>query len=119
MKGPLFNSAITLIGMYIALKFVLPLFTAPLPASLIFLYLALTLSSLLGYAENGSWANMTSTLETIVVLWMPVYLYLSMRRVYGQGHFVTALKFLVIGTCYFVLALMGFILTVIAGLWLA
>ena len=84
-----------------------------------FLYLALTLSSLLGYAKNGSWANMTSTLETIVVLWMPVYLYLSMRRVYGQGHFVTALKFLVIGTCYFVLALMGFILTVIAGLWLA
>jgi len=84
-----------------------------------FLYLALAVSSLLGYGEETSWADLTSTLEGIVVLWMPVYIYLSMRRVYEQGHFVTMFKFLVLGTCYFVLALMGFVFTVIAGIWLA
>ena len=47
MKGPLAKTAIILlVGMYVFLKFILPLFTAPLPASLIFLYLALTLKPL-------------------------------------------------------------------------
>jgi len=47
MKGPLFNTAVVLAGIYVFLKFILPLFTAPLPATLIFLYLALTLSALM------------------------------------------------------------------------
>lgn len=47
MKGPLFNTAVVLAGIYLFLKFILPLFTAPLPATLIFLYLALTLSALM------------------------------------------------------------------------
>jgi mono/diheme cytochrome c family protein len=43
MKGNvLLKSAILIVGVYVFLKFVLPLFTAPLPASLIFLYIALT-----------------------------------------------------------------------------
>jgi hypothetical protein len=45
MKGPLSTTAIFLAGMYVFLKFILPLFTAPLPASLIYLYLVLTLSA--------------------------------------------------------------------------
>ena len=40
--GALLKSAILIVGVYLFLKFVLPLFTAPLPASLIFLYIALT-----------------------------------------------------------------------------
>ena len=47
MKGPLFNSAVVLAGIYVFLEFILPLFTAPLPARLIFLYLALTFSALM------------------------------------------------------------------------
>jgi len=43
MKGGILLKAfVLLVGMYLFLKFILPLFTAPLPASLIFLYLALT-----------------------------------------------------------------------------
>ena len=45
MKSPLSKTAILLVSMYVFLKFILPLFTAPLPASLIFLYLMLTLSA--------------------------------------------------------------------------
>jgi hypothetical protein len=45
MKGsPLLKSAILIAVVYLFLKFVLPLFTAPLPASLIFLYIALTVT---------------------------------------------------------------------------
>ena len=40
--GVLVRSILLVVGIYVFLKFVLPLFTAPLPASLIFLYLALT-----------------------------------------------------------------------------
>lgn len=45
MKSSLAKTAILLAGMYVFLKFILPLFTAPLPASLIFLYLALTFAA--------------------------------------------------------------------------
>ncbi len=45
MNGPLAKTAILLAGMYVFLKFLLPLFTAPLPASLIVLYLALTFAA--------------------------------------------------------------------------
>ncbi len=47
MKGPLAKAGILLLGMWIFLKFILPLMTAPLPASLIWLYLALTLSAIM------------------------------------------------------------------------
>ena len=42
MGGPLLRPIIIIAAMYIFLKFGMPLFTAPLPASLIFLYIALT-----------------------------------------------------------------------------
>ncbi|RMH06690.1 MAG: hypothetical protein D6704_06600 [Nitrospirae bacterium] len=58
MKGPLATAAVILVGMYVVLKFVLPLFTAPLPASLIYLYLALTLSAILiFYTISGESLN--------------------------------------------------------------
>ena len=47
MKGPIFNGAILLGVIYVFLKFILPLFTAPLPSSLIILYMALTLSGIM------------------------------------------------------------------------
>ena len=47
MKGPLVSAAILLAGVFIFLKFILPQFTAPLPASLIYLYLAITLSGIM------------------------------------------------------------------------
>jgi hypothetical protein len=47
MKGGLLlKGTILVVGTYLFLKFVLPLFTAPLPASLIFLYIALTVTGI-------------------------------------------------------------------------
>ena len=49
MKSPLAITAMTLFGIFAFLKWVLPLFTAPLPMNLIGLYVALTLSALMIY----------------------------------------------------------------------
>ncbi len=55
MKGPLAQTGILLVGTYVFLKFVLPLFTAPLPASLIFLYVALTVAAaMIFYTMSGA-----------------------------------------------------------------
>lgn len=48
--GALLKPAILIVGIYLFLKFALPLFTAPLPASLIFLYLALTTTGIVIFA---------------------------------------------------------------------
>jgi len=55
MKGPITTTAVTLAGIFVFLKFILPLITAPLPMSLIWLYLALTLSALMiFYTMSGA-----------------------------------------------------------------
>src|SRR5215211_2488304 len=57
MKGGILAKGLILIaGIYVFLKFVLPLVTAPLPASLIFLYLALTVAGIMifGTLSAGS-----------------------------------------------------------------
>ncbi len=61
MKGPLLKSALAVIGVYIFFKFILPLFTAPLPASLINLYLALTVGAILIFVTLSA-----SSLETFM-----------------------------------------------------
>ncbi len=54
-NAALVKSLILLISMYVALKFGMPLFTAPLPASLIFLYLALTTTGIvIFYTLSGA-----------------------------------------------------------------
>ena len=47
MKSPILKAIIGLACVYVFLKFMLPLFTAPIPSTLIFLYLSLTLSGIL------------------------------------------------------------------------
>jgi len=54
MKGPIASGIILLAGVFLFLKFILPLFTAPLPASLIYLYLALTLSGIMIYGTMSA-----------------------------------------------------------------
>lgn len=55
MKSPLMSAGLLLAGVFIALKFILPLFTAPLPSQLIYLYLTLTFSGIMLYSTmSGS-----------------------------------------------------------------
>ncbi len=50
MKNPLSTAAIILVVVFIIFEFGMPLFTAPLPASLVYLYLALTLAGIMLFA---------------------------------------------------------------------
>ena len=73
MKGPLLKSALVVIGVMVFLYWVLPLFTAPLPASLIWLYIALTVSSILIFVTMSA-----SSLEAFMG---PITRFLT-----GEGH---------------------------------
>lgn len=54
-----------------------------------------------------------------LLVWMPVYLLLMQKRVYGQGWPLTILKFGILGVGYFALLICGATLTVMARLvWL-
>lgn len=54
--------------------------------------------------------------ETLLWIWMPLYLLLMQKRVYGQGWILTVLKYCVLGLCYFVLLSLGAAFTVLASL---
>lgn len=74
-----------------------------------FFFLLLTLQILL--ARLGDAVSALETPATIVVvtggLYLPVYLFMAMRRVYGQGRFVTFLKYIALSVAYF----FGFVFT--------
>ena len=57
--------------------------------------------------------------EAAIWLWMPLYLLLMQKRVYGQGWTMTVLKFCVIGLCYSILLSFGAAFTTVTSLvWL-
>jgi hypothetical protein len=68
-----------------------------------FVFLILTLQIL--FVRMMSLAALPEAISAISVflvsLYIPVYLYKSMRRVYGQGHWLVSLKFMVLLLSYF------------------
>lgn len=72
MRGPIASGSVLLVGVFVFLKFILPLFTAPLPASLIYLYMALTFSGIMIFGTMSA-----SSLESLMG---PVFRFLS-----GEG----------------------------------
>lgn len=54
--------------------------------------------------------------EAALWIWMPLYLLLMQKRVYGQGWPMTLLKYSVVGFCYFILLTFGSVFTVLASL---
>jgi hypothetical protein len=48
--------------------------------------------------------------------WIPLYLFLMQKRVYGQGWIMTSLKFLMIGICYLFLLVFGMLATILVSL---
>jgi hypothetical protein len=57
----------------------------------------------------------SNILPIIMVCWMPLYMYLSLRKVYRQGYFLTAVKFLGLGAVYFILFIIAFLISLLAG----
>ncbi|SDK52485.1 DUF3667 domain-containing protein [Microbulbifer yueqingensis] len=87
-----------------------------------FLFLGLILLTLLSSLEVSLAAsvplasNTAGWLSTALVLWMPVYLLLMQKRVYGQGWPLTVCKYVVIGVLYSGLLGAGVLLTLLASL---
>ncbi len=61
-------------------------------------------------------SGFTAFLDGLILLWMPIYLLLMQKRVYGQGWMMTLLKYSVLGFCYMLLLSLGVMLTMIASL---
>lgn len=71
-----------------------------------FIYLSLLLWALAGLCRHVSppWlASVLGWVEFAIFLWIPIYLLWMQKRVYGQGWFVSILKYGVLGICYSVL----------------
>ena len=56
------------------------------------------------------------TLEIVTIAWMPLYLLLMQKRVYGQGWIMTLLKFGVLGLCYLFLIVWGAVASLMISL---
>lgn len=54
--------------------------------------------------------------EIGVWIWMPIYLLLMQKRVYGQGWVVTLLKYFTLGTAYMMLVVFAAVIAFLAGL---
>jgi hypothetical protein len=51
-----------------------------------------------------------SWISTAVVFWIVIYLYLSLKRIFGEGYFVTTLKFVTVSLIYSVCVGVGIML---------
>ena len=57
----------------------------------------------------------TEPLDTGIAIWIPIYMYFSLKNTYGQGYFLTAWKFLFLAASYWVLALLGSVSAALIG----
>ena len=63
-----------------------------------------------------SFPKIAEGLSIVVAIWIPVYLWVSLKRVYGQGKFFTTLKFIGLGISYGTLLGIGVAITLLVGL---
>ncbi|MDR0184306.1 DUF3667 domain-containing protein [Lysobacter sp. UC] len=75
-------------------------------AYLLLAILAFFLLMALDNAITPGWPGfgwISGTLEFLIWMWMPIYLWIMQKRVYGNGWLLTSLRYFVIGNLYFVL----------------
>ncbi len=80
-----------------------------------FLFVALLASGLLNLAQGTSFALVANYADTIIQLWILIYLYLSLKNTYQEGHLATTIKFIVLGFSYGALALFGTLVAILVG----
>lgn len=64
-----------------------------------FLFVALGLDSVLKLITSSS--AVLTPIDTAITIYIPIYFYLAMRRVYGQGRWLTFGKLTAVGVAYF------------------
>jgi hypothetical protein len=81
------------------------------------LLLVMLLGALTGWTAGWPWlSGLFYWLEIALLVWMPLYLLLMQKRVYGQGWLMTLLKYFVIGNCYMFLISIGAAINVMVSL---
>lgn len=70
-----------------------------------FFYLAGSLQILSSYVEN---IPALSWIGNVVTLWIIIYLFLAMKRMYGQGWGKTTVKFFILGFLFLICLVIGF-----------
>lgn len=88
-------------------------------------FIALALLLMLGTDALATATDETywlaGTFEAIgaaLLCWIPINLYLTQKRVYGQGWLLTTLKFFIIGVLYLILLTLGSLITLLLSLLL-
>ena len=87
----------------------------------VFLVLTILVQFLLAAADgavaaHSAWASRgIGLLEFVLWCWLPVYLLLMQKRIYGQGWLLTLVKYVVLGNLYFVLVALAAMYAVLAG----
>jgi hypothetical protein len=66
--------------------------------------------------DGGFWKDVFGWGIGLTSAWIPVYLLLMQKRVYGQGWLMTLVKFGVLGICYSILLGFGLMAAVLVGL---
>ena len=86
-------------------------------AWLLLVLLAMFVLNAIGEAAAALWVGIvTSLLMSLLWLWMPVYLFLMQRRVYGEHWAVAAVRYGVVGTIYLVMVTFVVVFAVLAGI---
>lgn len=86
-------------------------------AWLLLMLLGLFVLNALKDAFPANWvAVLTSLLSTLLWIWAPIYLWVMQHRVYGDHPVITTLRYLVIGSIYFVLVLFMAVFALLTGL---
>jgi hypothetical protein len=75
-----------------------------------FLFVMLAASSLLKMMTSS--AAVLNSIGTAIAIYIPIYFYLAMRRVYGQGRWLTLSKLAALGVAYFSLGVVMLLATV-------
>ncbi len=83
--------------------------------SLLLVFLAMAAREWLAPA-SGVLHWLLGLVEVVLFAWMPIYLLLMQKRVYGQGWTMTLVKYCVLGFSYTVLLSLGAAMTILASL---
>lgn len=83
--------------------------------TLLLMFATMALRDWLAPNDSG-WRAFFHTIEAALWIWMPAYLLLMQKRVYGQGWTMTLLKYTVLGFLYIILLSFGAAFTAIASL---
>ncbi|WP_146151697.1 DUF3667 domain-containing protein [Ahniella affigens] len=68
-------------------------------------------------ATTAPWiGNLTGLFAGITWLWIPIYLLMSQKRIYGQGWIMTLVKFSLISWCYLFMLIFGLVALVLSSL---